>query len=88
MNKNAYEIRLEVLSLAHADSWNACNEKMNVLRENDNRAIDHYWRKMEVDPTSTSMPEFSFNNKAIDECMPTTADIKARAEELYRFVEG
>ena len=87
MNKNAYEIRLEVLSLAHGDSWNTYHEKLNVLRERDQRAMEDYYRKMDTDP-STPLPAMSFTTQAIDGLIPTSDDIKTRAAELYRFVEG
>lgn len=87
MNKNAYEIRLEVLSLAHSDSWNTAHEKLNVLREHDNRAMEAYYRKREGD-ISTPLPKLSFTAEAIESCIPSTESIKARAAELYSFVEG
>ena len=77
-NKNAYEIRLEVLNLAHGDAWNTAHEKLNVLREHDHRAMD----------TTTPLPTMAFNGVSIDACIPTTEAIKARAAELYSFVEG
>jgi hypothetical protein len=87
MNKNAYEIRLEVLNLAHGDCWNTYHEKLNVLREQDQRAMEDYYRKFEVD-TTTSLPTMAFNGKAIDACIPSIQSIKTRAAELYSFVEG
>ena len=87
MNKNAYEIRLEVLGLAHGDSWSAAHEKLNVLREQDQRAMEDYYRKLEGDST-TPLPKLSFTAEAIESCIPSTESIKARAEELYSFVEG
>ena len=86
-NKNAYEIRLEVLNLAHGDAWNTAHEKLNVLREHDHRAMEDYYRKFEVD-TTTPLPTMVFNGVSIDACIPTTEAIKARAAELYSFVEG
>ena len=80
-NKNAYEIRLEVLSLAHSDSWNTYHEKLNVLREQDQRAMEDYYR-------NGIMPMLSFTAAAIEAHIPSPADIKARAAELYSFVEG
>jgi hypothetical protein len=87
MNKNAYEIRLEVLSLAHSDSWNTYHQKLDVLREHDNRVMEDYYKKLEVDH-NTPLPTISFTAEVIDALIPSTADIKARATELYRFVEG
>ena len=87
MNKNAYEIRLEVLNLAHGDSWNTAHEKLNVLREQDNIAMDLFYKKRGVG-APTPLPKPSFNAEAIESLIPSTASIKARAEELYSFVEG
>jgi len=86
-NKNAYEIRLEVLSLAHSDSWNTYHEKLNVLREQDQRAMEDYYRKRDAN-ISTPLPMLSFTAAAIEAHIPSPADIKARAAELYSFVEG
>lgn len=86
MNKNAYEIRLELLNLAHSDCWNSYSEKLNVLREEDQRAMEDYYRKMEID-TSTPLPVMKFNDQAIIAREPTTDSIKQRAIELYSFVE-
>lgn len=88
MNKNAYEIRLEVLNLAHGDSWNTAHEKLNVLREQDNRAMDLFYKKTKMLNSTTSLPKPSFNAEAIESLIPSTESIKARAEELYSFVEG
>jgi hypothetical protein len=87
MNKNAYEIRLEVLSLAHSDVNNLYYEKLNVLREQDQRAMDDYYKKMDVD-RMTPLPKMAFNAEAIDALIPSTEAIKKRAVELYTFVEG
>ncbi len=86
MNKNAYEIRLEVLSLAHSDSWNTYHQKLDVLKDHDQRAMEDYYRKLEGD-TTTPLPTMTFNAAAIDACIPSTSAIKARASELYSFVE-
>jgi len=87
MNKNAYEIRLEVLSLAHSDCWNTYHQKLDVLREQDQRSMEDYYKKVEVD-TTTPLPTMVFNEARIDTCIPPTSAIKARAAELYAFVEG
>ena len=70
MSKNAYEIRLDVLQMAHADESMKFVEKLNIYRTVDaNGAL--------VNP-----PE-----EIIEKLFPKTADIIARAEELYSFVE-
>ena len=84
MNKNAYEIRLEILNLAHADMQNRFYEKLSLLKEAESRAYDSYLR---VDST---LAPFTGNctPEAIDALLPTSASILARAEELYCFIEG
>jgi hypothetical protein len=38
MNKNAYEIRLEVLGMAHGTVWSLYHEKLNAMRINADKA--------------------------------------------------
>lgn len=45
MNKNAYEIRLEILQMAHSDEYNKYHHKLDTIRDdkgflNDANAID------------------------------------------------
>jgi hypothetical protein len=87
MNKNAYEIRLEVLALAHSDVNHLYYEKVNVLREQDHRTMEDYHKKIEGDRT-TPLPKIAFNAEAIEALVPSTEAIIKRAEELYRFIEG
>jgi hypothetical protein len=37
MNKNAYEIRLDILNMAHGDLFNKYHEKLSMLRDNASR---------------------------------------------------
>jgi hypothetical protein len=67
MNKNAYEIRLEVLQMAHSDEYDKYHHKLDTVR-NDKGFLD--------------------NADAIERLTPNTSDIIARAEELYKFIEG
>lgn len=67
MNKNAYEIRLEVLQMAHSDEYNKYHHKLETVR-NDKGFLDDV--------------------EIIDSLTPKTSDIIARAESLYKFVEG
>ena len=39
MNKNAYEIRLEVLQMAHSDEYNKYHHKLDTIR-NDKGFLD------------------------------------------------
>lgn len=90
MNKNAYEIRLELLNLAHSDCQNRFQEKLNLLREADNRSFDCYIR--EVDAGNHDGVKYPFISECtaekIDALLPSSDEIIQRAEELYRFIEG
>jgi hypothetical protein len=90
MNKNAYEIRLELLSLAHGDMINRFYEKLNLLKEADNRSYDSYLRAVEKDAPDTVRLAFAGDCTAekIDALLPSSSEIIERAEELYRFIEG
>jgi hypothetical protein len=41
MAKNAYEIRLDVLQMAHNDAQMKYLEKLNSLRDNNGKVTDH-----------------------------------------------
>lgn len=69
--KNAYEIRLDVLQMAHSDMNMKFIEKLNVHRTQDKNGFM-------INPSE----------QVIDGLFPKPADIIARAEELYKFVEG
>lgn len=71
MNKNAYEIRLEVLQMAHGDASMKFLEKLNTHRTHD----------------TTGAP-INPSEEVIDRLYPKSVDVIARAEELYKFVEG
>jgi hypothetical protein len=66
-SKNAFEIRLNILQMAHADAQMKYLEKLNTVRDNSGKVTD---------------------KELIDELFPKSVDIIARAEELYKFVEG
>ena len=70
-SKNAYEIRLSVLQMAHSDMNMKFIEKLNTHRTQDDTGV-------------SSGP----SEQAIDNLFPNPSDIIARAEELYKFVEG
>ena len=40
MNKNAYEIRLDVLSMAHSDEYDKFHLKLETLRNSEGRLED------------------------------------------------
>jgi hypothetical protein len=73
-NKNAYEIRLEVLSIAHNDLMEIYhqklhNAKMKMIGEDG-------WTEEKID------------ENIITNLLPKPADVIKRAKELYTFVEG
>lgn len=69
MNKNAYEIRLDILKLAHDDLMGQYNHKISILQN-------------EADRQQTAM-----DAEQVTALYPSTDDIIARAERLYRFVD-
>jgi hypothetical protein len=71
-NKNAYEIRLNVLEMAHQDEMTKFHEKMQLLRLEE-----------EKDPTKQMLTETE-----VDGMFPKTKNILERAEELYSFVSA
>jgi len=85
MNKNAYEIRLEILGLAHGDMQTRFFEKLSLLKEADARSYETYLSGKADNPRLV----YTANNlsESIDALLPTSAEIIARAEELYRFIE-
>ena len=70
MNKNGYEIRLEILKMAHDDATGRYYQKIDQHRVN-------------ADKTNTT-----FDTTLVESLFPTSAEIIARAEELYKFVES
>lgn len=74
-SKNVYEIRLEVLKLAHGDLFNNALLKLDELR------------KGRPDVNGVIF-ERNVSEGDIDRIMPTPEQIIARADELYAFVEG
>jgi hypothetical protein len=72
MNKNAYEIRLEILGMAHGDCMTVYYEKLN------SRKVEHL--------VDGGQRERALTDEEITELLPTSADIAKRAEELYKFI--
>lgn len=70
MNKNAYEIRLEILKMAHADATGRYYQKLDMHRNNADKF------NTEMCPT------------LVESLFPRSEEIIAKAEELYKFVEG
>lgn len=73
MNKNAYEIRLDVLHIAHNDLMDVFHEKLHNAKR---RMIGDNWTEEKID------------EKIISNLLPTSEDIIKRAKELYAFVEN
>lgn len=69
-NKNAYEIRLEILKMAHDDATGKYYQKLDLHRQNADKFNN------QIDPT------------LVESLFPTSAEMLAKAEELYAFVEG
>jgi hypothetical protein len=68
--KNAYEIRLEILKMAHDD------------------ATGRYYQKLEAHRRNADTLNIAFSETLIESLFPSSAEILAKAEELYAFVEG
>jgi len=75
-NKNAYEIRLDILSIAHGDLMTVFHEKL------------HNTKKRMVGNQDDSWVEDKIDDKVISDLLPTSEEIIKRAKELYAFVEN
>lgn len=69
-SKNAFEIRLDILKMAHDDAVGRYHHKISVARDEAQRV------------------NAEFDSALLESLFPASADIIARAEELYAFVEG
>ena len=75
-NKNAYEIRLDILSIAHGDLMTVFHEKL------------HNTKKRMVGDQDDSWVEDKIDDRVISDLLPTSEEIIKRAKELYAFVEN
>jgi hypothetical protein len=75
-NKNAYEIRLDILSIAHGDLMTVFHEKLQNTK-----------KKM-IGDQGDCWVEDKINDKIISDLLPTPEEIIKRAKELYAFVEN
>lgn len=73
-NKNAYEIRLEVLSIAHSDLMELYHQKLHNAKLK--MISEEGWIEEKID------------ENIITELLPKSEEIIKRAKELYAFVEG
>lgn len=85
MNKNAYEIRLEVLQAAINDCQNKFSEKLNVIREQDYNERERLAVKRVKSDDGPFVAKLT--QEKIDELFPSTAVVLKRAEELYAFID-
>jgi hypothetical protein len=74
-SKNAYEIRLEVLSIAHGDLMEIYHQKLHNA-------------KIKMLDDGSGWTEEKIDDNIITDLLPTPADVIKRAKELYTFVEG
>jgi hypothetical protein len=75
-NKNAYEIRLDILSIAHGDLMTVFHEKLHNAKKRMIGAEDDSWVEDKID------------DKIISNLLPTSEEIIKRSKELYAFVEN
>jgi len=73
-NQNAYEIRLNILSIAHGDLMEVFHEKL------------HNAKKRMVGDQDDSWVEDKIDDRVISDLLPTSEEIIKRAKELYAFV--
>ncbi len=73
-NKNAYEIRLDILSIAHSDLMTIFHEKLHNAKMQ--KISNGGWTEAKID------------ENIITEHLPTSEAIIKRAKELYAFVEN
>jgi hypothetical protein len=74
-NKNAYEIRLDILSIAHGDLMTVFHEKLHNTKKRMIGDQDD-WVEDKID------------DEIINGLLPTSEAIIKRAKELYAFVEN
>ena len=81
---NAYEIRLDILRMAHDDVLERYHQSVDTLRVADDRALC----KLQ-DGLSGGKGKDDHDYVDVDtvqNLFPTPDEIKARADELYQFV--
>ena len=86
-NKNAYEIRLEVLGLAQGELSDKFHETLQSYREKDCREYDKWQDMKERDETDNLLPEMLVTEELINNLKPSMEDIVEKARELYKFIE-
>ena len=86
-NKNAYEIRLEVLGLAQGELSDKFHSALESYKEQDCRNYDNWMIARENGDTTSTMPERLVTKELISNLQPTSTDIVEKARELYEFIE-
>lgn len=74
--KNAYEIRCEILHMAHNDCFDLFQRRLEELQNS---------KYVDCSQISTGK-RISLTEQEITSIYPTAKDIMDRAEELYKFV--
>ena len=92
-NKNAYEIRLEILSMAEGHAMAEYHENLNTIRIEDEHIYDEYIREFDLSVDQNrecekSLPTSRLTPDKVKELLPSTKSIAERARALYAFVEG
>jgi len=92
-NKNAYEIRLDILQMAEGHLLGEYHEKLNALRDQDCRIYEEYIRERDLAveerrECASSLPTPSCSPEKVESLLPTPEAIAKRAKEIYAFVEG
>lgn len=92
-NKNAYEIRLDILQMAEGHLLGEYHEKLNALRDQDCRIYEEYIRERDLATEerrecASCLPTPSCSPEMVESLLPTPEAIAKRAKEIYAFVEG
>ena len=80
---NAYEIRLDILRMAHDDVLERYHQSVDTLRMADDRA--HCKLQEGIGSGSKDSHDY-VDVETVQKMFPTPRQIKTRAEELYQFV--
>lgn len=92
-NKNAYEIRLEILGMAEGHAMAEYHENLNTIRIEDDHLYEEYVRERDLAVEQNracekSLPTSRLTPDTVKGLLPSTEAIAERAKALYAFVEG
>ena len=79
---NAYEIRLDILRMAHDDALEQYHQSVDTIRIADDR---HREKLQDGLGTAKDIHDY-VDVDTVTKLFPTPDQIKQRAEELYQFV--